>query len=173
MEVPSIVRDTEVLIQVKAASLDPVDLKVSQGFGRGLRDLVNKYNPNVSRDNFPVILGRDGTGVISQVGSEVTDLKVGHKVWFVVPHCVQGSLSSYLVLDKQHVRPLPAGLSFEAGATLPYVGMVCWDLLVNMANLGPYPASRGIISTILLQISSKIQDFLFLFPDVKKYIKFM
>ena len=50
------------MIQVKAASLDPVDLKVSQGFGRGLRDLVNKYNPNVSRDNFPVILGRDGTG---------------------------------------------------------------------------------------------------------------
>ena len=62
VEVPTIVRDTEVLIQVKAASLDPVDLKVSQGFGRGLRDLVNKYNPNVSRDNFPVILGRDGTG---------------------------------------------------------------------------------------------------------------
>ena len=32
------------------------------GYGRGLRDLVNRYNPNVSTNNFPVILGRDGTG---------------------------------------------------------------------------------------------------------------
>ena len=75
---PSIVRDTEVLIQVKAASLDPVDLKVSQGFGRGLRDLVNKYNPNVSRDNFPVILGRDGTGCQSCLMMIITSLLTGH-----------------------------------------------------------------------------------------------
>ena len=37
-------------------------VQVAQGYGRGLRDLVNKYNPNTSNDNFPVILGRDGTG---------------------------------------------------------------------------------------------------------------
>ena len=104
MEVPNIVRDTEVLIKVKAASLDPVDLKVSQGFGRGLRDLVNRYNPNVSTNNFPVILGRDGSGVIAGVGAEVTDLKEGDKVWFVVPACLQGSLSTFLVLDQTHVR---------------------------------------------------------------------
>ena len=36
--------------------------EVCHGYGRGLRDLVNRYNPNVSTDNFPVILGRDGTG---------------------------------------------------------------------------------------------------------------
>jgi len=143
VEVPTLVRDTDVLIQVKAASLDPVDLKVSQGYGRGLRELVNKYNPNVSSSNFPVILGRDGSGVISQVGCEVTGLREGDKVWFVVPHCVQGSLASFLVLDQSHVRPLPPSLTYEAGATLPYVGMVCWDLLVTMANLGPRPASKG------------------------------
>ena len=32
---------------------------------------------------------------------------------------------------------------FEGGATLPYVGMVCWDLLVSLGGLGPYPSSRG------------------------------
>ena len=116
---------------------------MSQGFGRGLRDLVNRYNPNVSTNNFPVILGRDGSGVISEVGREVTHLKEGDKVWFVVPHCVQGSLSTYLVLDQSHVRPLPAGLSYEAGATLPYVSMVAMDLLVTLAKLGPNPSSKG------------------------------
>merc|ERR1719195_1907886 len=90
VEVPAIVKETEVLIEVRAASLDPVDLKVCHGYGRGLRDLVNRYNPNVSTNNFPVILGRDGTGVVSQLGSEVTNLRDGDKVWFVVPACLQG-----------------------------------------------------------------------------------
>jgi len=143
VEVPHIINDSEVLIEVRAASLDPVDLKVSQGFGRGLRDLVNRYNPNVNSTNFPVILGRDGTGVISDIGKEVNNLKVGDKVWFVVPYCVQGSLSNYLVLDKEYVRPLPPGLSFEAGATLPYCGMVVWDMLVSMGGLGPAPETKG------------------------------
>ena len=40
--------------------------KVANGFGRGLRDLVNRYNPNVSTNNFPVTLGRDGTGKFSE-----------------------------------------------------------------------------------------------------------
>jgi len=142
VEVPKIVKDSEILIEVRAASLDPVDLKVSQGFGRGLRDLVNRYNPNVNSSNFPVILGRDGTGVISEIGKDVIDLKVGDNVWFVVPYCVQGSLSNYLVLEKEYVRPLPPGLSFEAGATLPYCGMVVWDMLVSMGGLGPYPESK-------------------------------
>jgi len=143
VEVPHIIKDTEVLIEVRAASLDPVDLKVSQGFGRGLRDLVNRYNPNTSTSNFPVILGRDGTGVISEVGKEVHNFKVGDKVWFVVPYCVQGSLSNYLVLEREYVRPLPTSLSFEAGATLPYCGMVVWDMLVSMGGLGPNQESKG------------------------------
>lgn len=98
VEEPEIVHPSQILIEVRAASLDPVDLKVvlclqnfssfyqcfisvlqvSQGFGRGLRELVsttlprienlrilqtqvNRYNPNTG-NQFPVILGRDGTG---------------------------------------------------------------------------------------------------------------
>ena len=73
----------------------------------------------------------------------MTGLKEGDRVWFVVPYCVQGSLSTLLVLDQDHVRLLPPCLTYEAGATLPYVGMVSWDLLVTMAGLGPHPTSRG------------------------------
>lgn len=142
VEVPSIVKESEVQIEVRAASLDPVDLKVANGFGRGLRDLVNRYNPNVSTNNFPVTLGRDGTGVVSQVGSEVHNLKVGDRVWFVVPYCVQGSLANFLVLDRDFVRLLPASVSFEGGATLPYSGMVAWDMLVTCGGLGPRTQSR-------------------------------
>jgi len=142
VEEPEIVHPSQILIEVRAASLDPVDLKVSQGFGRGLRELVNRYNPNTG-SQFPVILGRDGTGVVKEVGGEVEGLKPGDRVWFVVPHCLQGSLSTLMVLDRQYVRPLPHSLSFEGGATLPYCGMLAWDMLVTAGGLGPEEKSRG------------------------------
>ena len=80
------------------------------------------------------------------MGSSVDNLREGDRVWFVVPYCVQGSLSNYLVLDKEFVRKMPDELSFEGGATLPYVGMVCWDMLVTLGGLGPYPSSQGIMT---------------------------
>lgn len=82
-------------------------------------------------------------GVVSQVGSEVHNLKVGDNVWFNVPYCVQGSLANFLVLDRDFVRRLPASVSFEGGATLPYSGMVAWDMLVTCGGLGPSSESRG------------------------------
>ena len=84
-------------------------------------------------------------GVVSQVGSEVHNLKVGDRVWFVVPYCVQGSLANFLVLDRDFVRLLPSSVSFEGGATLPYSGMVAWDMLVTCGGLGPRTQSRGLI----------------------------
>ena len=41
------------------------------------------------------------------MGSSVDNLREGDRVWFVVPYCVQGSLSNYLVLDKEFVRKMP------------------------------------------------------------------
>ena len=79
------------------------------------------------------------------MGSEVHNLKVGDRVWFVVPYCVQGSLANFLVLDRDFVRLLPASVSFEGGATLPYSGMVAWDMLVTCGGLGPRTQSRGLI----------------------------
>ena len=43
----------------------------------------------MSTNNFPVILGRDGAGVVSKVGPGVTHLREGDRVWFVVPYCMQ------------------------------------------------------------------------------------
>ncbi|XP_023343617.1 reticulon-4-interacting protein 1, mitochondrial isoform X2 [Eurytemora carolleeae] len=106
VEVPKVLGDTDILIRVKAASLDPIDIKVSQGYGRGLRELVNKYNPNTKRETFPIVLGRDGTGVVSEVGSDVHNLAPGDRVWFIVPPCYQGSLSSFILLSSEYIRPL-------------------------------------------------------------------
>ena len=50
------------------------------------------------------------------------------------------------------MRPLPTSLSFEAGATLPYCGMVVWDMLVSMGGLGPNQESKGYLFMSFHQI---------------------
>ncbi len=51
---------------------------------------VSRYNPNVSANNFPVILGRDGAGVVTKCGKQAEmDYRPGDRVWFVVPHYLQ------------------------------------------------------------------------------------
>ena len=163
-------------------------LEVCHGYGRGLRDLVNRYNPNVSTNNFPVILGRDGTGGGGrQAGDKLTvvPLQASCPSWAprsptsawgtacgswcpTVSRCgsaeprsrslfltgyMQGSLAPWLVLDQALVRPLPAPLSFEGGATLPYVGMVAWDMLVTLGDIGPSTAAGDCILLVLVSTS--------------------
>ena len=61
----------DVVISVRAASLNPVDQKILDGEMRALMSFV-----------FPLISGSDGAGVVSQVGSEVTRFKPGDRVFF-------------------------------------------------------------------------------------------
>ena len=53
-------------------------------------------------------------------------------------HCAaQGSLAPWLVLDQRYVRRLPAGLSWEAAASLPWSGSQAWQLLGDLGGLQP------------------------------------
>ena len=99
------------LVDVRAASVDVSDLKASKGFGNCLFAHVNRcsampftkvnkgailpnwflfrYNINLPRGSTDRILGREGAGVIRQVGRDVSGLRVGDCVWFVAPSCMQ------------------------------------------------------------------------------------
>lgn len=50
---------------------------------------------------------------------------------------LQGSLGNLISLSTYYVRPMPSSLSFEAAATMPYVSMVVWELLVNNGGVVP------------------------------------
>ncbi|XP_071536787.1 reticulon-4-interacting protein 1 homolog, mitochondrial-like isoform X2 [Panulirus ornatus] len=137
---PRIVEPHQVLIQVKAAGIDYLDIKVAEGYGRVLRKQLNKYNPNTDGE-FPVVLGRDCSGVVVAVGKAVTRVEQGEEVWLAVPFYHPGTLSEYVVVSEELVAPKPTKLTYEGAAALPYSIMTAWDALVTKGGLDPDSAA--------------------------------
>ncbi|XP_043222770.1 reticulon-4-interacting protein 1 homolog, mitochondrial-like [Amphibalanus amphitrite] len=133
---PELVSPTEVLVRVKAATVDRVDLRIASGYGRALRRQVNRYNPHVDSE-LPVVLGRDLAGVVDQVGSEVTQWQVGDPVWAAVPFWRPGTLAEFVVLEEKELCRKPDAVTFERAAALPYSGTVAWNALVTQGGIGP------------------------------------
>jgi NADPH2:quinone reductase len=116
---PHIGPDT-LLVRVKAASVNPVDWKIRQGYLEGLIDTV-----------FPAVPGWDVAGVVEQVGLDTTEFQVGDEVYgYVRKDTVQGGTFAELVAAP--VRTLarkPASLSFEEAAAVPLAGLTAYQAI--------------------------------------------
>lgn len=116
---PHIGPDT-VVVRVRAASVNPVDWKVREGYLAGLIDT-----------QFPAIPGWDVAGVVEQVGLDTTEFEVGDEVYgYVRKDTVQGGTFAELVAAP--VRTLarkPASLSFEEAAAVPLAGLTAYQAI--------------------------------------------
>jgi NADPH2:quinone reductase len=93
---------TQVLIEVKAAALNFPDALIVQGLYQ-------------MRPELPFSPGAEVAGVVSAVGSEVKQLRVGERVVALIGH---GGFAEYCVAEEMRCMPLPAGMDFDTGATL-------------------------------------------------------
>lgn len=117
---------TEVLVRVKAAGVNPVDVYTAQG---------KAYMRALS---LPYIPGWDVAGIVEQVGYGTTRFRVGDEVfgmpWF--PRAAN-AYAEYLVAPARHLALKPRSLSFEQAAALPLAGLTAWEMLVDIATVGP------------------------------------
>jgi NADPH:quinone reductase-like Zn-dependent oxidoreductase len=104
----------QLLIEVKAVSINPVDFKVKRG--------VAKF---MSGPKFPRIFGSDFAGVVKVTGSEVTKFKPGDRVYGATPVIwgKQGALAQLLATDQKFARVIPEKISFEEAASLPIAAL--------------------------------------------------
>ncbi|XP_033209573.1 reticulon-4-interacting protein 1, mitochondrial-like [Belonocnema kinseyi] len=130
-EMPVIQRQNELLIQVKAASVHDVDMKICNGYSRFYRRLLNSGR---YRD-LPVTLGRDCAGVVVDIGQSVVDFDIGDEVFLAVPSWAPGTMAEYLVVPETQAARRPKLVTFEACASLPYSGCIAWDAIVNRSIL--------------------------------------
>lgn len=72
--------------------------------------------------NQPVILGRDCTGVIVDVGKRVTRFDVGDEVWLSIPFWAQGTLCQTVLVQENRAARKPKSIGFEGASSLPYAG---------------------------------------------------
>ena len=81
LEAPRITDPNQVLVRVHAASVEPVDISILSGLGRHERPRSSSTGSSSER----LVLGRDLSGVVVEVGINVTTLDVGDQVWAIVP----------------------------------------------------------------------------------------
>jgi NADPH:quinone reductase-like Zn-dependent oxidoreductase len=116
----------EILVRVKASSVNPVDWKIRQGAmklmtGRG----------------FPRAMGTDFSGVVEQVGADVTRFRAGDEIFGTVPVKPSGAFAHTLITKEKLAVNKPASISHEAAAALPLVGATAWRGLVEKGRLKP------------------------------------
>lgn len=139
------VDDHEVLVEIHAASVNPLDLLVRDG---KLRVLL-KYD-------MPHVLGYDFSGVVIQAGRKVTRFKVGDEV-FGRPS-KGGAFAEFISVNEDDIAIKPRNLTFEEAASLPLVGLTSYQVLHEKLKLKAgqkvlIQAGSGGVGTFAIQLA--------------------
>ncbi|WP_252089612.1 zinc-binding alcohol dehydrogenase family protein [Pseudomonas sp. MWU13-3659] len=109
----------DLLVEVKAVSVNPVDTKVRAG--------------TVTRE--PKVLGWDAAGIVREVGPQVTLFKPGDQVYYAGSIARPGSNSEYHLVDERIVGHQPRSLGAAQAAALPLTAITAWELLFDRLGL--------------------------------------
>ncbi|XP_010766345.1 NAD(P)H oxidoreductase RTN4IP1, mitochondrial isoform X1 [Notothenia coriiceps] len=133
---PVITYPNEVIIKVNAAGLNPIDVGMRGGYGASSLSMKrDPLNLNQNGMEFPLILGRDMSGVIMECGLDVKYFTEKDEVWAAIPPWKQGSLAEFVVLSANEISRKPKLLSHREAAAIPYVAATSWSALVNTGGL--------------------------------------
>jgi NADPH2:quinone reductase len=115
----------EVLVRVRAASVNPVDYKIRQ-------------NGGWSKVPMPAILGYDAAGTVEAVGANVTHLAPGDDVFYSARiFGRRGTYAEYHVEDASIVAKKPPSLDFEQAAALPLAALTAHDSIIGFFETKP------------------------------------
>lgn len=114
----------QVVVKLEATSINPIDWKLREGYLKEMFDW-----------EFPIILGWDVAGVITEIGLNVTKWKVGDRV-FSRPETTRfGTYAEYTAVDEQLLAKLPDSISYEEAAAVPLAGLTAWQALFTHGDL--------------------------------------
>lgn len=115
----------EVLVQVRASSVNPLDLKIKGGQAAHAKAIL------------PAVPGVDLAGVVVLIGEGVVNFKVGDEVYGLTGGIggIQGSLAEYAAVDAELLALKPANISMEAAAAIPLTFITAWEGLVDRAQV--------------------------------------
>ena len=114
----------EVLIRVRAASVNPVDWKIRDGYGKQM------FNHQM-----PLILGWDVAGTIEAIGPEVEKFKLGDAVYGYTSLLRDGAYAEFAIAKQAEIALKPKSLDFVQAAAVPVGALTAWQALFDTANL--------------------------------------
>ena len=171
-EAQKITEPDEVIVKLKAASLNHIDI-------------WNRMGATGIVVAMPHILGADGAGVVAETGAKVENVKAGDAVCLYPPTgcgqcdfcrterdfmCIrlrvlgerlEGTYAQYVKLPGQNCFPIPAGYSFHQAAAFPLVFITLWRMVITNARLKPGETMLiigigGGVASAALQVAKQI-----------------
>jgi NADPH2:quinone reductase len=125
----------DLLVEVRAVSVNPVDTKVRRRAGPELGDWK--------------VLGWDAAGVVAEVGSDVSRFKRGDEVFYAGSLNRPGTNAEYHVVDARIVGRKPATLDFAHAAALPLTAITAWEALFDRLDVRkPVPGAAAAVLVI-------------------------
>ena len=134
----------DVLVRVSAASINPLDKMTRDG---EFKRLIKRKTP--------FVLGHDVAGVVTEVGTDVRDFRVGDEVYARPRDLRAGTFAELIAIDQDDVALKPESLTLEEAAAVPLVALAAWQILVERAHLQPgqkvlvHAGAGGLGSTVI------------------------
>ncbi|GEO69142.1 NADP-dependent oxidoreductase [Levilactobacillus acidifarinae] len=116
----------DVLVEVKAAGVNPVDVN----FATGVMCPILPTKP-------PFTLGNEVAGTILSLGANVTNFTVGQAVYARLPHDQMGAFAERVAIAASAIAPIPAGFTFEQAAAVPLTALTAYQALTEELSLQP------------------------------------
>lgn len=149
----------QVQIQVKAAGINPLDWRIRKG---DLRLLVP--------GSLPMVLGNDVAGVITAVGSDVSNFNVGDRVFCMLDAAPEpsnrgfakpGAYAEYAVTREDTLALIPRGIDYVSAAAVPLAALTAYQVLTQKVQLQPGQAviingASGGVGTFAVQIAKAL-----------------
>ena len=125
VDIPWPASDTDVLVRLSAAALNPADA------------YFRSFGPYVEQDG-PCILGHDGAGIVEQVGSDVSRVQPGQRVCFCNGGigAQPGSYAEFAVVPETQLALVPDAVDDASAAALPLVFITAWESIYERAQVG-------------------------------------
>jgi NADPH:quinone reductase-like Zn-dependent oxidoreductase len=148
MDVPAPTpRPGDILVEVRAAGLNPVDFKFRQGKLRA-----------ILRPTLPFVLGNELAGEVIAVGSDVKRFRVGDRVFARVAKDRGGAFAEQACVDEIHAAHTPRNLDFAAAAAVPLAGLTALQALRDELHVKPgqrvlISGGAGGVGTFAIQIA--------------------
>ncbi len=122
IDIPEI-NDDEILVKVKAAAVNPLDLLVMHGSIR----LIQDYK-------MPVTLGSECAGVVVSAGKNVHNFKSGDKVYARLPQSHPGAFAEYVSISQSAAAKMPENYSFKEAAAVPLAALTVYQAVIEELN---------------------------------------
>jgi NADPH:quinone reductase-like Zn-dependent oxidoreductase len=114
----------DVLVQVHASGFVPTELA-----------WPSTWTDRLDRSRTPSIPGHELAGVVTALGYGTTGLSLGQRVFGLTDWYRDGTLAEYVAVEARNLAPLPGGVDFTVGASLPISGLTAWQGLFEHGRL--------------------------------------